>query len=73
MMKLNVSVWYLRCSFSLVGLDPLDRKAPHLSLLFKLLFNLTYEYVFPIICGFNVGNVLFIHREGFAPCPVCLF
>lgn len=69
MVKLNVSVWYLRCSFSLVGLGPLDRKAPHLS----LLFNLTYECVLPIICGFNVENVLFIHREGFAPCPVCLF
>lgn len=25
--------------------------SPHLSLLFKLLFNLTYECVFPLICG----------------------
>lgn len=36
-------------SFCLVGLSPLNRKAPHLSLLLKLLFNLIYECAFPII------------------------
>lgn len=47
------AVFFKANAASLVGLGPLNRKASHLRLLFKLLFKPTRECAFPIIPVFG--------------------